>query len=334
MNITRRHDEEVSRLMHTNLSGLHMSKRGHAALLEKLRGGARMKRKLTLGLVLMLALVLTALAALAATALDLLNGYFKSKEEAYGIFEQWPMETKEDYSKLQQELGLQQGDIMYITPGEKDLGKAQAEAAAKGYIQDRAKLTDAEIGLYALQSVFFHTTNSQDRRWFIRFTRERDGWHYGQFDVEVSSPGGEILSYGVGNNEIFTNDPDDGITSLALWQEEKGPMCTWSQEDLIKYGALFENGHYRLGTAEDLPQEEAIRRARKAAAGAAGFAENGLDSLAAQAIIADSPVFGAESGCGIIRLYDPDAAKPDPYNVCIDAESGEVVNVTVPGGNG
>lgn len=331
--------QDVQSVLDDLLPGLEFTQDHRAAVIREIRGEKPGRKKLSAGLVLAIVLALIAAGALASVAIDALTTFFQSRSQLYGNFEQWPAESQEEYSELKEELGLAvNGQIKYIVPGPGDLERAPAERIALEYVQKRASLTEDELGKYTLQSVFYTVVGDESvRTWYVRFVYETNGLFYGQFGLYISSPEGTVLSYAVGNNEIFSAEPADERSSLDFWKAEKGPMVTWSQEDLFKYNSLYDGGTYRLPTVHELPMDDAVELARKTLKDALGGSGKPMEQYGIQAFI-EKKRWQMSTDCWVVWLYDTATLDPlgDPlcYSVLIDAKEAVVLELVIPGSNG
>jgi hypothetical protein len=297
------------------------------------------RNKLSAILVLAMIPALIAVGALATGNADALTAFFQSQCQLYGYFEQWPGEVQEEYSELKEALGLaDNGEMKYIVPGPGDLERPRAEKIALDYVQNKASLTEDELVKYTLQSVFYTIVGDENiRKWYVRFVYEVNGLFYGQFGVDISSPDGTVLFYIVGNNEILSPEPSDGRTPLDFWKAEKGPMVTWTQEDLFKYNRLYDGGTYRLPTQNELPMEDAVALAQKTLKAALGGSGKPIEQYGVQAFI-EKKRWQMSTDCWVVWLYDTDTLDPlsDPlcYSVLIDSTAATVLELIMPGGNG
>lgn len=322
------------------LSSLRLTPDNRTAAMRKVKGAKKMSRnKLYTGLILIMILAWIAASALAAGNADALTVFFQSQSQLYGYFEQWPAEAQADYSELKESLGLAaNGEMKYIVPGSGDLKRLQAERIALDFVQNRASLTEDELSKYSLQSVFYTIIGDENvRKWYVRFVYEADGLFYGQFAVDISSPDGTVLYYIVGNNEILSPEPADGRTPLYFWKAEKGPMVTWTQEDLFKYNRLYDGGTYRMSTADELPMEDAVVLAQKTVKDALGGSGKPIEQYGVQAFI-EKKRWQMSTDCWVVWLYDIDSLDPlgNPlcYSVLIDPKEAAVLDFIMPGGNG
>lgn len=295
--------------------------------------------KLSAILVLAMIPALIAASALADGNTDEMTAFFQRQSQLYGCFEQWPAQMQAEYSELKESLGLAvNGQMKYIVPGPGDLERPQAEKIALDYVQNKASLTEKELVKYTLQSVFYTVVGDESiRKWYVRFVYEMNGLFYGQFGVDMSSPDGTVLYYIVGNNEIVSPEPADGRTPLSFWKAEKGPVVTWSKEDLFKYNRLYDGGTYRLPADNELSMEEAVALAQRTLKAALGGSGKPIEQYGVQAFI-EKKRWQMSTDCWVVWLYDADTLDPlgDPlcYSVLIDSTAAAVLELIIPGSNG
>lgn len=318
------------------LANLQVTPAMRAALARRISEGRKVKRRYSLAFVLTIILVLLATSALAAFGIDRLLDFIKQNKQEFGTFEEWPIETQNEYSRLKEELGLLvEGETFYAVPGEGDLSQEEAEAIARNYVRQRGDLSDAQMQQYSTQSVFFHSADNPDNRWYVRFVQEFDGIDYGQFGV-LLLPDGTVETYIVNDNGIMTPDTDSSIIPLDIWVADRGPMAAWSVEDLLQYSSLYEDGDYRMETETDMPRDEALSLAQQTVAQEAGLDIEVVKSYLIQGIIQDAPYLSGAQW--IVWITNPDELEQNgelvTYTVFIDNATQQVTNVTLPGGNG
>ena len=100
-----RHDE-IGHSLRENLSGLEVSRIMQAEMMEKITGGVKVKRKLTVGLVLALCLMLAAVSALAVTLWKNYYDKIAQNEGEIGSYDTWSGEKRAEFVLAMQAEGV------------------------------------------------------------------------------------------------------------------------------------------------------------------------------------------------------------------------------------
>lgn len=100
-------DERIRRVIDTGLFSLRMTERDVALLMERARGGARVKRKLSAAFVLILALVVLSLTAFALISLRQAYERVIEREGAQGLIRDWSAKDKIELVALMRQAGAQ-----------------------------------------------------------------------------------------------------------------------------------------------------------------------------------------------------------------------------------
>ncbi len=122
-------NDSIREALADNLSGLYLSADMHASLLHEITGGKKMKRKLTVGLICLIILLLVTAAALAVTAVQTwLNSV--SQMQVDGIFFRWDLSDKLRFVEALKDAGYAVDEALYETLANTALDDKKREAAA------------------------------------------------------------------------------------------------------------------------------------------------------------------------------------------------------------
>jgi hypothetical protein len=148
-------NDQIKTALSENLSGLYVSRAQRMALLTEITGGRKMKRKLTVGLVFAIVLILFAVTALAAITL----GSFQHRAQmssSLGNFDQWSLEDKARLGTILLETGTINDDYPYHSlPSPQDITMEEALSIAKAEVRARYQLEDNALDGYIAVYDFF-----------------------------------------------------------------------------------------------------------------------------------------------------------------------------------
>ena len=197
-------------------------------------------------------------------------------EDVKGMMETWSLEDKAWYSQVMQKYDRLGGDPQInILPGENDLSEeevlqiaAKALADARGIPMDTLDLQGANVWFY-----LYPANDVDNPRWLMEFAG------YPSILLTASGEPTEDPVMGILTPEhaaqqeaIMDQKEEERRKTIAEMEQEKGPMHTWSLQD-----KLVISPDYRLPTKDDLPEQEAIAKAKEALIQAYGIEESVLD---------------------------------------------------------
>lgn len=155
--------------LNENLSGLYISRQRHAELMNDIVGGKKVKKKLSLGLVLALALILAATVALAVTCWKNIANDVAAMESEHGFYETWATEDKVALIRLLSESAVLPPDdaVNRVLNGE-------LPEAERGALADKVmtEWTSGSIDTVTLESVLEKLHGTMDT-----WTMEEKVWY-------------------------------------------------------------------------------------------------------------------------------------------------------------
>lgn len=107
-----KNNNEIQQAVNTALSSLHVSERDAGMLLAQAKGGKKVKKKLSMAMILTIVTILITATAVAATLIwDKYVIDLKKREQSQGEYAQWEIQSKQDLIKSLIEMGyIQESD--------------------------------------------------------------------------------------------------------------------------------------------------------------------------------------------------------------------------------
>lgn len=189
------HRDEINLSLQVNLSGLEVSRSMQAELMEKIPGGIKVKRKLTVGLVFALCLMLAAVGALAVTLLwkDTAE-QIAPLEGQHGYYDTWNADTKVELIRTLVDAGeLKDSDaVTRVLDGSLDdetLNKLSDEIMTD-YVKGTVDTVTLDSILFKLHGDI-STWSDEDKVWYEDMLRQNNllGDHSG-----YALPAGDEIS--------------------------------------------------------------------------------------------------------------------------------------------
>ncbi len=212
--------------IHENLSGLYLSKQQQADIMNEITGGQKVKKKLTLGLVLALVLILAAVTALAVSLWQGTAEKIAPLEDQHGYYDTWNASTKAELIRVLYEAGvLKDSDavkrVLNGTLDEQTLNILSDEIMTN-YVSGTTDTVTLESILFQLHGDI-STWSDEEKVWYENMLRQNNllGDHSG-----YSLPVGEEISrsQAIEIAKKFFTDLDiiglDDSTSEATFIEE------------------------------------------------------------------------------------------------------------------
>ncbi len=315
--------DEIELSLQYNLSGMEVSRVMQAELLEEITGGIKVKRKLTVGLVFVLCLMLAAVGALAVRLLwrDTAE-QIAPLEGRYGYYDTWSADAKAELIRMLVDAGeLKDSEaVKSVLSGNLDVEtlSKQSDEIMTAYVSGTTDTVTLESILFRLHGDI-STWTDEDKVWYEQLLKQNNllGDHSG-----YSLPEGKEISRSQAFDIAAIFFKDLGVTGLDpsnaeatfteqdadYWygetQVSKAGYRSWSivwqdGEDTahIDIGADGKVSGYsiselrKLGLSGsfpaegDIPKELAIEKAREAVAGISGAADSIIAKMQAKALL-------------------------------------------------
>lgn len=168
------------------------------------KGGYKMKKKLSVGFVLALVLILCTLTVVAAVALDAYYSKLVEMYDNYGDSNHWTLEQSSEASNLAQEYGLTWIDgQVHVLPGPDDMQEEEVVSKAIEYAFAEYGLSAEEIKSTVI-SHYYLEDNPEETRWRVRFYVKVPGR-----DIAITINGqGELIDTWVSDTENRLGAPE------------------------------------------------------------------------------------------------------------------------------
>lgn len=189
------HRDEIERSLQENLSGLEVSRIMQAEMMENITGGVKVKRKLTVGLILAMCLTLAAVGALAVTLLWKETAeQIAPLEGEHGHYDTWNADAKAELIRMLVQAGeLKDSEaVKSVLSGSLDdetLNK-QSDDIMTAYVSGTADTVSLESILFRLHGDI-STWSDEDKVWYEELLKKNNllGDHSG-----YSLPQGEEIN--------------------------------------------------------------------------------------------------------------------------------------------
>ncbi len=247
-------------------------------------------------------------------------------ESVKGPMETWSLEDKAWYSQLMQKFGRLGDDKLNILPGTQDLSKEKAvEIAAKalsdayGISLDTLQVQSANVWYFV-----YPYANIENPRWLVeiegyKVLLTKSGEVTEDQKLGILSPVHEMQRETEQDQKL-----EEKNKTIAEMEKELGPMHTWSLKDKLVISPI-----YRLPTASDLTEEEAIAKAKKELMKVYGIEESILNQY--------TPYVWLERGHKnkdkwdyFYRIDFGTIDSPHSYGVIMMSETGEILETYCP----
>jgi hypothetical protein len=223
-----RHDE-IGISLRENLSGLEVTRIMQAEMMEKITGGVKVKKKLTVGLVFALCLMLAAVGALAVTLLwkDTAE-QIAPLEGQHGYYDTWNADAKAALIRMLDDAGeLKDSDAVRKVLSENlddDTLNRLSDEIMTAYVNGTVDTVTLESILFQLHGDF-STWSDEDKAWYEELLKQNDllGDHSG-----YSIPEGEEVSRSQAFDIAATFFEGLGITGLDPSKAE----ATFTEQDV------------------------------------------------------------------------------------------------------
>ncbi len=191
-------------------------------------------------------------------------------QEQYGEnVEEWPPEQRAFYSQTEIEtIGF--AEPCYLLPTAEDMTEEAAVAKAKEAFMQACELPASTVEEYTVTAYLFCESSRDDTRplWYVSFRLWEDDTAINSFDVTLSSPSGEVVRTAdvveFEHREARLADAKEADAALATWEQEKGPMITWSAEDALAFTRQYGvDGDAASGEEQDPSVMVAPEKARE-----------------------------------------------------------------------
>ena len=170
--------DEINLSLRENLSGLEVSRVMQAEMMEKITGGAKVKKKLTVGLVFALCLMLAAVGALAVTLLwkDAAE-QIAPLEGQHGYYDTWNADAKTELIRMLVDAGeLKDSDdvrrVLSDNPDDETLNRLSDEIMT-AYVNGTADTVTLESILFQLHGDI-STWSDEDKVWYEELLKQNN----------------------------------------------------------------------------------------------------------------------------------------------------------------
>lgn len=272
-------DNDIRRVMDACLPGLENRPDFEWEVLRQVRGEIKVKKKLTLGIVLTIILLLLSVAALAVALSDV---FFRSAgrlQNAKGGLEQWSLEDKIDLINAMRDSGIEISTDKYEVLTDSATRTEEANRLADGILVDSKFAREALEAKYGFTSdtfAFFSKTvsfaedidNPSKSIWILSYTPLKYADHIGCYQTQIEAATGRVISTTWTFDEedtagIQTDDWSNKVWPIqlvnrimpfkaeyeakrALMEQTLGDYGTWSLASKAELDEMLIIAHYPM----------------------------------------------------------------------------------------
>lgn len=158
-------NHELGRAMNATLSGLYLSSTDKAQIMSAMREEQKvMKKKMSIGLVLAIVLLILTIAALAASQWDAIIGFALKTEQTQGSFATWSLSDKKALIEIMRQNGINMTDL----PDYENRSDQEADELITNWIESHYSGEVASLHYTILEKAKGHpdTWSLEDKAWY------------------------------------------------------------------------------------------------------------------------------------------------------------------------
>lgn len=272
----------------------------------------------------------------------------------------WPLAAKAEYAQVSGELAGSENRLISAAPDESDLPENKARAAADAEFDRVCGESDDDYSIRVIVNFYGNWSPDNPRVYVFDYSARAKGEMGGTFSigtVSLASPSGEILESDLHLRENQAAYELTRSAQQAFNQKtaRDGMWVMWPFEDIDTYKEFTGLGQYTLSAqarAGQISRDEAIRIARQHIADHCAtlypqayyktgapvqLTKERIDEFKVCALLCSNGSLADEKPFWDVFLFEDEwlsIGLLDTYDMHIDAQTGEVLLLFEPGGNG